>query len=215
MDSSLSFDERRYPADEMARDSVGGQILIGMASEKQLSADIKKHLGTKIFNNPDPAVRVQAGKYFSKPGVAVQYSIERIAALRNDPTKGKLVFNTYCSSCHKYGAGGGAVGPDLNGIKNKFDKVSLLDAIVNPSAAIVFGYEPWLINVKGGESLYGFITSENVNTVVLKDVAGGSHTVAVANIVKKEKQRSSLMPDPATNQMTEQQLADVVGYLQK
>ena len=215
MDSSLSFDERRYRADAMARDSVGGQILIGMAAEKQLSADMKKYLGTKIFNNPDPAVRVQAGKYFLKPGVAVQYSIERIASLGNDPGRGKLVFNTYCSSCHKFGAGGGAVGPDLSGIKNKFDKVSLLDAIVNPSAAIVFGYEPWLINVKGGESLYGFITSENANMVVLKDVAGGSHTVPVANIVKKEKQSSSLMPDPATGKMTEQQLADVVGYLRK
>jgi putative heme-binding domain-containing protein len=215
MDSSLSFDERRYRADEMAKDSVGGQMLIGMAAEKQLSADMKKYLGTKIFNNPDPAVRVQAGKYFKKPNASVQYSIERIAALKPDAAKGKLVFNTFCSSCHKYEAVGGAVGPDLNGIKNKFDKVSLLDAIVNPSAAVVFGYEPWLINVKGGESLYGFITSENANTVVLKDVAGGSHTVAVTNIIKKEKQGASLMPDPATNKMTEQQLADVVGYLRK
>jgi putative heme-binding domain-containing protein len=158
---------------------------------------------------------VQAGKYFKKPGVSVQYSIERIAALKSDPAKGRMVFNTYCASCHKYGGSGGAVGPDLSGIKNKFDKVSLLDAIVNPSAAIVFGYEPWLINVKGGESLYGFITSENANTVVVKDIAGASHTVQTANIVKKEKQLSSLMPDPATNKMTEQQLADVVAYLRK
>jgi putative membrane-bound dehydrogenase-like protein len=215
MDSSLSFGERRYRADAMARDSVGGQILIGMAAEKQLSADMKKYLGTKIFSNPDPTVRVQAGKYFKKPNVAIQYSIERIAALKADAAKGKLVFNTYCSSCHKYEAIGGVVGPDLNGIKNKFDKLSLLDAIVNPSAAIVFGYEPWLINMKGGESLFGFITSENANTVVLKDVAGGSHTVAVANIIKKEKQGVSIMPDPATNKMTEQQLADVVAYLRK
>jgi putative membrane-bound dehydrogenase-like protein len=215
MDSSLSFDERKGRADAMVRDSVGGQLLIGMAAEKLLSADMKKYLGTKIFDNPDPAVRVQAGKYFKKPGVSVQYSIERIAALKSDPAKGRMVFNTYCASCHKYGGSGGAVGPDLSGIKNKFDKVSLLDAIVNPSAAIVFGYEPWLINVKGGESLYGFITSENANTVVVKDIAGASHTVQTANIVKKEKQLSSLMPDPATNKMTEQQLADVVAYLRK
>jgi putative heme-binding domain-containing protein len=213
LDSSLSFDERRYRADAMARDSIGGQLLIGMAAENQLDKAMKNYLGKKIFDNPDPVVRVQAGRYFKKPGNDIQYSIERIASLKSDAVKGKVLFNTYCSSCHKFGGAGGSVGPDLTGIKNKFDKVSLLDAIVNPSAAIVFGYEPWLINIKGGESLYGFIISENENTVVLKDVAGNSHNIVAANIIKKEKQKASLMPDPATNKMSEKQLADVVGYL--
>jgi hypothetical protein len=50
---------------------------------------------------------------------------------------------------------------------------------------------------------------------VLKDVAGTSHTIPAVNIIKKEKQKGSLMPDPATNSMSEKQLADVVGYLMK
>ncbi|HLO79746.1 MAG TPA: PVC-type heme-binding CxxCH protein [Chitinophagaceae bacterium] len=213
LDSSLSFDERRYRADAMARDTIGGQMLIGMAAENQLDRAMKVYLGKKIFDNPDPVVRVQAGKYFKKPGNDIQYSIERVASLKSDPAKGKVLFNTYCATCHKFSGAGRSVGPDLTDIKNKFDKISLLDAIVNPSAAIVFGYEPWLINVKGGESLYGFIISENKNTLVLKDVAGISHNIAAANIIKKEKQKGSLMPDPATNKMSEKQLADVVGYL--
>jgi putative membrane-bound dehydrogenase-like protein len=215
LDSSLSFDERRYRADAMARDSIGGQMLIGMAAEGQLDKVMRNYLGKRIFDNPDPVVRVQAGKYFSKPGNDIQYSIERIASLHSDAAKGKLLFNTYCSSCHKVGNAGRSVGPDLSGIGYKFDKVAMLDAIVNPSAAIVFGYEPWLINIKGGQSLYGFIISENKNTVMLKDVAGTSHTIPVVNIIKKEKQKGSLMPDPATNSMSEKQLADVVGYLMK
>ncbi len=213
LDSTLSFDERRYRADAMARDSIGGQMLIGVAASGLLDKAMKKYLGKKIFDNPDPVVRVQAGKYFSKPGNDIQYSIERMASLRSDAAKGKVLFSTYCSSCHRYGGVGRSVGPDLTDIRNKFDKISLFDAIVNPSAAVVFGYEPWLVNVKGGETLFGFIISENENTVVLKDVAGASHTIVAANIVKKEKQMGSLMPDPATNKMSEQQLADVVGYL--
>jgi putative heme-binding domain-containing protein len=158
---------------------------------------------------------VQAGKYFRKPGNDVQYSIEKISALRGDANKGKMVFSTYCGSCHKKGDEGRALGPELTTIKGKFDKTALLDAIINPSAAIVFGYEPWLVTMKGGESFYGFMMSQNDNTVVLKDVAGTSRTLAVSKIAKKEKQQGSLMPDPATNKMTDQQLADVTAWLLK
>jgi putative heme-binding domain-containing protein len=172
-------------------------------------------VGDRIFNNPDVVVRVQAGKYFKKPGNEVQYSIEKIAGMRGDGNKGKLVFTTYCGSCHQKDGIGKSIGPELTGIRNKFDKIAMMDAIINPSAAIVFGYEPWLISMKGGESLYGFIVSENTNALVLKDVAGTSHHVAVDKISKKEKQQGSLMPDPATNKMTDQQLADVTAWLMK
>ncbi len=215
LDGRQSLDERKGKIREMAADSMGGQMLIGMAEEKLLSPELTKYTGERIFNNPDPVVRVQAGKYFRKPGNEVHYSIEKIAALKADINKGKLVFNTYCATCHKVGNAGNTIGPELTGIKSKFDKPSLLDAIVNPSAAIVFGYEPWLINMKGGESLYGFILSENANVVVLKDVAGVKHNVAVNTVIKKEKQQGSLMPDPATNKITDQQLADVTAWLLK
>jgi putative membrane-bound dehydrogenase-like protein len=215
LDARQSADERKGKIREMAADSLGGQMLISMAEEKLLSPELNKYAGDRIFNNPDVVVRVQAGKYFRKPGNAVHYSIEKIAGMPADVNKGKLVFTSYCGSCHKKGVEGRSVGPELTGIRNKFDKVALLDAIINPSAAIVFGYEPWLISLKGGESLYGFMLSENANAMVLKDVAGTSHSVAVNKIVKKEKQQGSLMPDPATNKMTDQQLADVTAWLMK
>ena len=65
-----------------------------------------------------------------------------------DAGKGKTVFTTRCASCHKAGDEGNAIAPDLTGIANKFDKTALLDAIINPSASIVFGYEPWLVTTK-------------------------------------------------------------------
>ncbi len=215
LDDRQSADERRGKIREMAADSIGGQMLISMAEEKRLTPELSNYAGERIFNNPDVTVRVQAGKYFRKPGNDVQYSIEKISALRGDANKGKMVFSTYCGSCHKKGDEGRALGPELTTIKGKFDKTALLDAIINPSAAIVFGYEPWLVTMKGGESFYGFMMSQNDNTVVLKDVAGTSRTLAVSKIAKKEKQQGSLMPDPATNKMTDQQLADVTAWLLK
>ncbi len=105
------------------------------------------------------------------------------------------------------------IGPDLTTIGKKFDRPALLDAIINPGAAIVFGYEAWLVNTKDGESLYGFLLSENKEAMVIKDMAGQKHIIALNKITSKKKQEKSLMPDPVSNGLTEQNLADVTTFL--
>ncbi len=90
---------------------------------------------------------------------------------------------------------------------------ALLDAIMNPGAAIAFGYESWLINMKDGESVYGFIISENKKNVVLKDITGQKHSIPVNLISIKQKQSKSLMPDPVANSLTAIDLVNVVEFL--
>jgi putative heme-binding domain-containing protein len=213
LDVHQSNNERKWRVQEMARDSVGGQMLIGLAAEKKLPSELVPFIEDVIFQNPNATVRMQAGDYFKRPGTAAIFSIAHILKLTPDAARGKMVFTKYCASCHKVGNEGSSIGPELTTIGRKFAKPELLDAIINPSAAIVFGYEPWLVNTKDGESLYGFLLSENKQTVVLKDIAGQKHVIPVAKISKREKQERSLMPDPASNGMTEQQLADVAEYL--
>ena len=89
----------------------------------------------------------------------------------------------------------------------------MLDAIINPDASIVFGYEAWLINQKGGESLYGFIISENKNNIILKDITGAKHIIPVDNITLKQEQTKSLMPDPVANGLLEIDLANLTAFL--
>ncbi len=213
LDEHQSLDERKWRVQEMASDSVGGQLLIGLAAENKLPQKLLTFIEDTIFKNPDPAVRVQASNYFKRPGSDKTYSINDIAKLPADISHGKIVFTTHCSSCHRVGAEGNSIGPELTGIGKKFGKEELLDAIINPSAAIVFGYEPWLINTKDGESVYGFLLSENKQTIVVKDISGQKHIIPVNKIKSKQKQEQSLMPDPVNNGLTEQNLADVAEFL--
>jgi putative heme-binding domain-containing protein len=215
LDEQQSNEERKRQVQEMAKDSVGGQLLIGLAAEKKLPAVVLPFIEEKIFQNPDPTVRSQAGDYFKRPGTDKIYSVRAIEKMTGDDTRGKTVFINRCSSCHKAGTEGGTIGPELTSIANKFDKMELLDAIINPSAAIVFGYESWLINTTDGQSLFGFLLSENKQAIVVKDVAGQKHVIPVAKIGVRKKQDKSLMPDPASNGMSEQELADVVAFLQQ
>jgi len=213
LDARQSKDERSRRTREMAVDSVGGQLLIGLMAENKLPALLLPVVQKHILSNPDLSVRVQAGKYVKQSGVERTYSIDAIAQLKGDAAAGKTVFINNCSVCHRVGATGNKTGPELTAIGKKFDKVALLDAIINPSAAIVFGYEPWLINTKDGESVFGFLVSDNKQSVVINDVAGNKHVIAQDRISSKKKQEKSLMPDPSATGMTEKGLADIAAFL--
>lgn len=213
LDSRQSQDERSWRTQEMAADSVGGQMLIVLMAENKLPPSLLPVVEKNIFNNPDLSVRVQAGKYVKRSGNGKTFSIDAIAQFHGDRDAGKIIFANTCSSCHRIGSTGKDVGPELTTIGKKFDKVALLDAIINPSAAIVFGYEPWLVITKDGQSVFGFLVSENKQSVVIKDIAGNKHVIAQDKISSKKKQEKSLMPDPTTTGVTEKNLADITAYL--
>ena len=79
LDEQQSLDERKWRVQEMASDSVGGQLLIGLAAENKLPQKLLPFIEETIFKNPDPAVRVQAGNYFKRPGSDKIYSINEIS----------------------------------------------------------------------------------------------------------------------------------------
>lgn len=212
MDERQSKDERTWRTEELAADSVGGQLLIGLLADNKLPALLLPIVQEHLSNNPDLSVRVQAGKYINQ-GSGKTFSIDAIARLTADAALGKTVFKTSCGACHRVGTTGNEIGPELTTIGKKFDKVSMLDAIINPSAAIVFGYEPWLVNTKDGESVFGFLVSDNKKSVVIKDMAGRKHVIAQDKISLKKRQTKSLMPDPSTTGLSEKNLADITAYL--
>jgi putative heme-binding domain-containing protein len=215
LDEHLPVNTRKSHVYQMTADSIGGQLLMGLAADNKLPDNLKPFVEEKIFQNPNAAVRVQASKYFKRPGTDSAYSIPRISKLTPDPARGKMVFASHCATCHKIGSEGSAIGPDLSSVGGKFGKTELLDAIINPSAAIVFGYEPWLVNTKDGESIYGFLVSENKQSIVIKDISGQKHAIQIKKITSRQRQSQSLMPDPVNNGLTEQNLADIAGYLDK
>ena len=213
LDNRQSQQDHKRLAKEMALDTMGGQMVIGLMAEDKLPASLMPAVSENIFNNPNLAVRVQAGKYVKRNGSDKIFSVNSIAKLPGDAVAGKTIFKNNCSNCHRVELTGNMIGPELTSIGKKFDKISLLDAIVNPSAAIVFGYEPWLVNTVEGESVFGFLVSENKQSIIIKDISGVQHVIAQSKISSKKKQQKSLMPEPITTGITEQNLADIVAFL--
>ena len=135
--------------------------------------------------------------------------------LTGNEQTGRSVFKTNCATCHKHGQQGSDVGPELTKIHQKFDKNSLLDAIVHPSAGIAFGYEPWLITTKTGQTYYGFLVSDSEQAVVIRGIRGPKHTIPTDQVSSRRQYKSSLMPDPVAMGLNNQQLADLAAFLLK
>ncbi|WP_031528542.1 PVC-type heme-binding CxxCH protein [Dyadobacter crusticola] len=209
-DKTQTLAERIEAAKLMAASADGGNILIDMRVQGQLQDTIAKSVSEIIFKNPDASVRVVASQFFPRNGKVLKTDF--IARMKPDPVQGKKVFETYCTACHKHSQNGADIGPDLTLVHKKFDKGGLLDAIINPSASIVFGYESYTIVTKSGETHFGFLMSDGAN-VVLKDAAGKQHSIKASQIKTREKMPNSLMPEPVTLGLKEQDLADLTGYL--
>jgi putative heme-binding domain-containing protein len=106
------------------------------------------------------------------------------------------------------------VGPDLSAIRTKFGRPELLDAILNPSAAIAFGYESWIVKTKQNDVHAGFVVADNADNVVIKDSSGEQRTIPAKDVTLRKKQTMSVMPDNVALGLNAQELADLVEFLQ-
>ena len=197
----------------MAKEVMGAQMLLGLLAEDKLPKELYPYVEELISKNANASVRMQASGYFkSKKGVE-EYSIPDIVKLKADVNSGKKLFEKNCATCHRVKETGTEIGPDLTSIKNKFDRNTLLEAIINPDAGIVFGYEPWTISLTDGQSFFGFLVADGERTVTIKDLTGNKHVIETSRIRSRKKQEKSLMPAPDGLGLKEQDLVDLSEYL--
>lgn len=195
---------------ELALDPSGGLVILQLLTNSKLDPSISRQISDTLFYNPNPVVRAMAGDLFWKK--KYQYSIDVIKRMEMNSDSGKLVFNKACIHCHHFGGKGGSVGPDLSAIAEKMDVPSLLDAIINPGAGIVFGYEATAIKTRNGIEYMGFVLSDG-DPVQLKDILGKVHEIPRNTILKRNAQRGSLMPPPQNLNLSDVDLAHLIGYL--
>lgn len=140
-----------------------------------------------------------------------------LAALHGgDVRRGQAVFQSTkaaCSSCHAIGYLGGNVGPDLTHIGKIRTERDLLEAIVFPSSSFVRSYEPWLVATKNGKVYNGILRKDAPDEVML--VTGATEEVRIAReeIEEMQPSKNSIMPAGLDQQLTPQELADLVTFL--
>src|SRR5690606_35483121 len=95
---------------------------------------------------------------------------------------------------------------------SKLPKDGLLEAIVNPSAGVSFGYETTELQMKDGSTLTGLVSNQTDSDIELKYPGGTSEKVKKSDVKTMKKSTESMMP-ALQDAMSVQELADLVEYL--
>jgi putative heme-binding domain-containing protein len=135
---------------------------------------------------------------------------------KGDIRRGQLVFNSQkaaCSSCHAMGYLGGRVGPDLTTIGQVRTERDLLESIVYPSASFVRSFEPYVVKTKSDEDYNGVLRKDAPDEIVLATGPSTEVRIARSDIVDFRPGTVSVMPAGMEQQLTRQELADLVAFL--
>lgn len=143
---------------------------------------------------------------------------EKLLSTPGDAARGKQVFfataGVQCKNCHKINKEGKEVGPDLSAIGKKYSRAQLLESILEPSKRIDPKYVTHLVETADGKLLTGLLLKKDDTGVVLKDAQNKEIRIAADDVELLVPQQRSLMPDLQLRDMTAEQVADLLSYLE-
>ncbi len=119
-----------------------------------------------------------------------------------------------CIACHTYINGQSPKGPHLVDIGKRYKKAELVESLLKPSQKIAQGFDTYSFLTSEGLVLTGFVVSESAETLTIREANGLSKEIPQNDIEERIKRELSMMPQGIVNNLTPEELADLIAYLQ-
>jgi putative heme-binding domain-containing protein len=133
-------------------------------------------------------------------------------SLSGDPLKGRAIWSKNCVVCHYFRGEGAGVGPNLGALTDKTPE-DFLVAILNPNDAVEPRYTAYNLETKDGRSLTGIVSAETATTLTLVQSGGTSENILRRDVEEIRALGLSLMPEGLEQNMSPQDLANLIAYL--
>ena len=134
-----------------------------------------------------------------------------------DKKKGENMYRaSLCAACHRFGALGGAQGPDLSNLAGRFTVNDIAEAIIEPSKVISDQYGFHAITTDDGKITVGKILEEKDEILIIaNNPFDYSQKVEVKRSDIKENKLSDVSPMPSgmINRLNPEELKDLLAYL--
>jgi putative membrane-bound dehydrogenase-like protein len=134
-----------------------------------------------------------------------------------DAEQGREVFRSSkaaCFTCHRVGAEGGSIGPDLTKIGAIRADRDLIESIVFPGSTIAQEFELYAVVTSDGRIISGIMREHSADTIVLRDSSGAETRLRRKQIEEMDRQSNSMMPEGLTKLLTREELRNLIAYLQ-
>jgi len=142
--------------------------------------------------------------------------LDRIGRGRSFAAGQQAFATAQCVLCHRIGPSGGLVGPDLTAVSNRFNRRDLLDSILHPSRVIDDKFRNTIFALKSGANAIGTIEHEDEKTVSIRTspLLAQTTTLQKTAIARREISDISSMPPGLINALTQNQILDLLAYLE-
>jgi putative heme-binding domain-containing protein len=194
----------KYALAELKRHRV---VLKGLPTPgKVATKDEKKPI---VIATADPNDKTQIGN-------RVYEEIHSEALLQpGDVGRGQKLFVAQsCMKCHTTANGQKPKGPHLVDIGKRYKPSELVESVLKPSAKIAQGFDTYGFVTTEGRIIVGFVTSESAEQIQVRQLDGVPITIEKKQLDERVKQSKSMMPDGLVDNLTPQQLGDLLAYLQ-
>jgi putative heme-binding domain-containing protein len=121
-----------------------------------------------------------------------------------------------CIQCHRFGTSGGSVGPELAAVSSRLTTRDILESILEPSKVVSEQYQNVVLTMSDGDTVAGRVVEENELKLVLNTdpMRPNKEEFRKADIVSRRPSKISPMPDGLVNSMTEDEIWDLIAYLE-
>jgi putative membrane-bound dehydrogenase-like protein len=194
--------------------------LLNAIEKKQVRvAEIEPARLAQLKASPNAAVRVRVRKLLAGQGSTDRKKLiaeyRPALELTGDPVRGLAVFKQNCAACHKLGADGHEVGPNLLAVVPGKSGEDLLTALLDPNREVDPRYVNYLANTADGRVLTGLIVAETSAAVTLRRSEGAEDTVRRADLESLKSTGLSLMPEGLEKTVSKQGVADLLAFLRQ
>jgi len=217
---------RRWPSmSPRVREGAAGVMVKRPARAKALleavaagtirRGDLSGSQGSALRQSGDKAVKALAGKLLAAPTGRRDDVVKAFAPaldLKGDPKHGHAIYLAKCSSCHRLGTEGSALGPDLVTVKNT-GKEKMLTNILDPNREVAPNYTAYVVETKDGDSQVGILATETAAAVTLRMSFGIEVAIPRADIQSMHSAGLSMMPEGLEEGLKPQDLADLLEFV--
>ena len=206
-----------------SRRSLAGPLVQAMKNGQVNPAEVSAFYARQIFNLGDDRLNKQLEQIWGRLRQSPEEKQKQIASWQAKLTsavmygasieKGHQIFSQNCSSCHSLFGEGGSLGPHLDGANRK-DLYYVLENLIDPSAVLPQDYRMTVVTLKDGRVLSGNISAQSRHTITISGL-DSVEVIPVSEVVRQEQFEQSTMPEGLLQTLKEQEVVDLIAYLQQ
>ncbi len=219
----LTEDRRATIATLSSRRSLAGPLVQAMGNGQIKPSEVSAFYARQIFNLGDDHLNKQLQEVWGRLRHSPEEKQHLITSWQSklasaDISKasihnGKRVFQQTCAACHSLFGEGSALGPHLDGT-NRHDLYYLLENLIDPSAVLAQDYRMTVVTLKDGRVLSGNISAHSRHTITISGL-NTVEVIPVSEILKQEEIDQSTMPEGLLQTLKDQEVVDLIAFLQQ